>query len=377
VTGVAGMRVLQLIPTLGFAGAERQLAYLGRGLQRLGFEVHVGTLAEEHDPFLGLHRKLLVDAGARAWHVPSRSPYDPRLLPRILGLMRKVEPALVQTWIPMMDVLGGAAAALTGTPWILSERNTPDFFPPELKNRVREALARRFAAAVVSNSASGDAYWARRAPTVPRHVVRNALLLEEIDAAPAVPVPIAGVPAEGPLVLAAGRFKPQKNVWNLLDALGRVAGASGAAVLVCGEGYDHAEAVRRIEERGLSGRIRAPGFVGDVWSWMKRAQVFVSVSYFEGMPNSVMEAMACGCPLVVSDIPMHREIVGDDGALFVDPDDPEAIAARVLEVLADPARAKSRADRARALARSWSVGAAAERYAEIYEGVVRGARGAR
>jgi glycosyltransferase involved in cell wall biosynthesis len=156
-----------------------------------------------------------------------------------------------------------------------------------------------------------------------------------------------------------------------------VAAASPATMLFCGDGYDHAEAIRRLDERGLSGRIRAPGFVGDVWSWLKRAQVFVSVSYFEGMPNSVMEAMACGCPLVVSDIPMHREIVGDDGALFVDPNDPKAIAESVLEVLRDPGRAKERGDRARALARRWSIDSAAEAYAALYEGAARRAGGAR
>ncbi len=54
-----------------------------------------------------------------------------------------------------------------------------------------------------------------------------------------------------------------------------------------------------------------------VWALMKKASVFVSLSAYEGCPNTVMEAMACGCPIIVSDIPEHREILDEQSALFV------------------------------------------------------------
>jgi glycosyltransferase involved in cell wall biosynthesis len=170
-------------------------------------------------------------------------------------------------------------------------------------------------------------------------------------------------------VLSAAKFKPQKNVWNTLDALERVVRAAPVRALVCGEGELHAQARSRLRERGLEDRIVLPGFVDDVWSWMKRARVFVSASWFEGMPNAVMEAMACGCPLVLSDIPMHREIVDESGALFVDPARPERIAEAIGAVLDDPGAARARAEVARKLALAWSVDAAAARYAEIYAGL--------
>jgi glycosyltransferase involved in cell wall biosynthesis len=355
----AGTRVLHLIPSLGGAGAERQLAYLAVGLVRKGVDVQVGHL--EGGPNL----ERLARSGAGLHALPARGSYDPALPLRVLGLVRRVAPDLVQTWLPMMDVLGGAAARLAGVPWILSERNTSSEFPPAWKLRARARLARG-AAAIVSNSESGDRYWAERLPAVRRAVVRNALDLDAIERAPAAPVPVPGLP-EGPaLVLAVGKFKPQKNVWNLLEALERLVARAPACALVCGEGELHDEALRRLRERGLGGRIVAPGFVGDVWSWMKRARVFVSVSHYEGMPNAVMEAMACGCPLVLSDIPMHREIVEPGAALFVDPLAPERIAEALGAVLADPEGARARAELARKAALGWSIDAAAARYAELY-----------
>jgi glycosyltransferase involved in cell wall biosynthesis len=358
-------RVLHLIPSLGGAGAERQLAYLAGGLVRQGVDVQVGYL--EGGPNL----ERLARSGAGLHRIPSRSSYDPALPLRVLGLVRRAAPAIVQTWLPMMDVLGGAAARLAGVPWILSERNTSSEFPPAWKLRVRARLARG-AAAIVSNSESGDRDWAERLPAVRRAVVRNALDLEAIERAPAVPATVPGLPEGPPLVLAVGKFKPQKNVWNLLDALERLLSRSAACALVCGEGELHAEAIRRLRERGLGNRLLAPGFVGDVWSWMKRARVFVSVSHYEGMPNAVMEAMACGCPLVLSDIPMHREIVEPGAALFVDPERPDEIADALAAVLADPDAARARAEVARKAALAWSIDAAAARYAELYAAVAAG-----
>ena len=99
---------------------------------------------------------------------------------------------------------------------------------------------------------------------------------------------------------------------------------------------------------------------------MKAADAFVSVSYLEGQPNAVMEAMACGCPLVVSDIPMHREFLDEETALLVDPDDADAIARAIEAVLSDPEAARRRSEKARELAAQWSISEMAQQYDRVY-----------
>ena len=80
--------------------------------------------------------------------------------------------------------------------------------------------------------------------------------------------------------------------------------------------------------------------------------------------------MACGCPLVVSDIPEHREFLDEQSALLVDPDLPAAIADAILDVLSAPEAAARRAEVAWAKVLHWSIPAIARRYAQVYEEVL-------
>jgi hypothetical protein len=85
--------------------------------------------------------------------------------------------------------------------------------------------------------------------------------------------------------------------------------------------------------------------------------------------------MACRCPLVVSDIPEHRAFLTDDSALFVRPEDPDSIAAAILEALSDPAAGLARAQRARELIEKFSLGRLAYLYDEVYRDVLARAAG--
>ena len=98
--------------------------------------------------------------------------------------------------------------------------------------------------------------------------------------------------------------------------------------------------------------------------------MLVSVGFFEGRPNAVLEAMACGCPLVVSDIPAHREFLDEGSALLVSPEVPAAIAQAIGSVLTAPDDAARRAKEARAKAAQWSNQAMARQYAHVYQEVL-------
>jgi len=103
---------------------------------------------------------------------------------------------------------------------------------------------------------------------------------------------------------------------------------------------------------------------------MRRAAVCVSPSHFEGSPNVVLEAMAAGVPLVVSDIPEHRELLDDRSARFVDPRSAEQLALAIESVLEDPAAAAQRALAARERAAQYDVRAVARRYSDVYQDVI-------
>ncbi len=348
---------------MGGGGAERQLVYLSRGMARLGWKVHVGLLTG------GPNLADLQAAGASVHRLPARSSYDPRIPLGIFRLIRRIDPALVQTWLEMTDVLGGAACTLTGKPWILTQRRSP-VETTGLKWRARNFLA-RYAAAVVSNTRVGELFWDRYLQRrVPSRMIPNALPLDEIDAVPPTLVPRARTAQK--IILYVGRLDCEKNLSTLISALSLVARTHDYRALFVGKGDLEVELHTRVHQDGLGDRVTFSGWKPreEIWGLMKGADLFASISLREGMPNTVMEAMACGLPLVLSDLPEHRELVPSGTATLVDPHNPEAVAAGLRRALDTRPALDCAVQECRKKAAELSVDRMAEQYAALYREVI-------
>ena len=350
---------------MGYGGAERQAAYLAHGLRALGHDVHFVIFTG------GENLRLLEQSGAAVSRLRPAGNYDPRRFFELLRIAERVEPQLIQTWLNMANVLGGLTALRLGVPWVYAERYAPDTYERSLKVGFDHWLARRRASAVISNSSAADRFWSERLPAGrPRGVIRNALPLAELDALPVADPSQLGLPPELPLVVYVGRMLPHKRVDTVLDALERVNAERRVAALLIGIGALHGSVRERLSAPAFGGRAVAPGFRFDAAAWLKRASVFVSLSSAEGMPNTVMEAMAMRCPVVVSDIPQHREILDEGSALFAPVGDAEAAARAILRLLDHPEEARARAERARSRADAWSIEATALAWADLYARVL-------
>jgi glycosyltransferase involved in cell wall biosynthesis len=350
-------------------GAERQLTYLAREFVHAGWDVHVAAIQG------GPNSERLAASGATVHRIRAFGNHDPLILVRLLRTIRAIQPDIVQCWLLQMEVAGGIAAWLSGIPWVFSERCSAEAYQRGFKTRLRMRVA-SLSTAIVSNSSAGDGYWqTRTADRVRRYIIPNGLPLEEIAAVPVAACNDADVMAAGPVVLAAGRFESQKNIDTLVHAIRLVSEVRPVQALLCGDGSLRAGVAQLIDDEGLADRIRLMGYVGDLWGLMKRTDVLVSASGFEGSPNVVLEAMACGCPLVVSDIPAHRELLDEQTAIFVDPIRPRPLADAIAAVLRDPAAAAERARRAQERVQRYSLSAVAQRYAEVYRDIsTRGRR---
>lgn len=355
-------RVLHCIPTLESGGAERQLAYLARCLGERGVEIHIAALRG------GTNLEAARAAGARIHFLAHRSHHDPALFLRLLRLIDEVKPDVVQTWLPQMDILGGLAALWRGIPLIVSERSSAQAYPRGWKNALRRAIGRR-GGVVVANSKGGASYWLQlsRPPTV--SVVHNVVPIHEIDL---VQPDSSQLPADVEMILYVGRYSYEKNLSTLVDALCRVlANRPRAIVLMHGEGPEREAVTAHVQAAGMAGRIRVGAFTRSAWGLMKSASAFVSVSDFEGNPNAVLEAAACRCPLILSDIPAHREQFDEGSAFLLPPRSAQAIADAIEATLADPAAAARRADAARAAVVACSSILVADRYLELYRRIVQ------
>jgi len=354
-------RVLHLVPSLTGGGTERQLTYLAAAQADAGIETHVGY---GHG---GPNLQRLAGGRIHLHPLASRGNYDPRLMLRISRLVKDVNPSIVQTWLTQMDVLGGAVARLRGIPWVLSERSAPMAYAGGWKNRLRRVLAKG-ATAIVANSSVGLAYWHDVPAPTKRLIIRNIVPFQAIEAAQPVTSADSDFLREAEeIIVAAGRFELEKNWFVTIEALRLALRARPKAhAVVFGAGTMRDAIVSTVSSLECAPRFHVKGYTPELWGWLKRASVYVSASLFEGSPNIVIEAVACQCPVVVSDIPGHREFLSDSDGEFAPASSPQAIADAIQRKLSERDGSCAVGRATLESIRLWSPATIAAEYANLY-----------
>jgi glycosyltransferase involved in cell wall biosynthesis len=142
-----------------------------------------------------------------------------------------------------------------------------------------------------------------------------------------------------PYVLALGTLEPRKNLISLLRAFVQIAPTTECDLVLAGpKGWGDTAVAQAIQSAGLSGRVHLPGFVPDdlLASLYAGAQAFAYPSWFEGFGFPILEAMACGSPVVCSNTSSLPELAAD-AALTAAPADVDALAALLSKLLQNPA----------------------------------------
>lgn len=361
------LTILHLVPTLEGGGAERQLAMLAAEESRRGARVHIASRRG------GFHASALGAHGISMHSLGDHRGPSPRLLLSMNTLLKTIRPDIVQTWLPQMDFLGGMVCLWHGVPWVLSERvSAPAFRRSSALLQTRRLLGRH-ASAIVANSSAGAGYWRAVAPVAGRvDVIRNAVDVAAIRRT----LPAAGDVAHGaaPLLLVVGRLHTQKAVDIVLQAVSRVAARLMFRVLVIGDGPQRASLDEMIRALDLRTRVVMLPYQRDWWGLLKVASALVSMSQYEGHPNVVLESMAAGCPLIVSDIQEHREFLDETAALLVPSRDPGALAHAIVTVLQDEQSARRRAQIAAERLHGLTVEAITDAYERVYRQVLENQR---
>jgi glycosyltransferase involved in cell wall biosynthesis len=342
-------------------------------MAKAGLETHLAFMKK------GPNLELIERSHVIIHELPRRSQYDPRMLSDLRKVVSRVRPHIIQTWLTQMDILAGSVAWTKGIPLILSERSSGMAYPHSARNWLRGIIGRR-AAAVVSNSYQGCEYWRRLRFKGKMALIRNGIPFEQIrKAEPCYRWPIGAeglVFKSGKVILFAGSFIEQKNPEKLMEAFSLVLKRYDAAIAIL---FGQGAMLSRMEQLRSTlthkERIHICGYTDKLWGYMRAANVLVSLSLFEGNPNVVLEGIAAQCPLVLSDIPEHREIVDDESAILVDPRDVEAVAKAILTALENPEYASGLAQRAYSRIASWSVDSAADQYRALYASIVYGLAG--
>lgn len=215
------------------------------------------------------------------------------------------------------------------------------------------------AIAAVSAGVAGELtrYLGRGAPlpVLPNPVVTEAFLQSRCEA----PHPWLG-DGGSPVLLAVGALEPRKNFMLLLRALARVQQRRPVRLIILGEGPQRAALAASARELGVDGVVAMPGFTPRVPDYLSHAAALVLSSTYEGFGCVIVEALACGCPVVSTDCPYGpREILADGRyGRLVAPGDDLGLAVALEQTLDEQSDGQLLAERAR----HYSVANAADAY---------------
>ncbi len=189
-----------------------------------------------------------------------------------------------------------------------------------------------------------------------------------------------GLPVDQRLLAFVGRCERDKGVAELLDAFTGLQKRFPDLYLVClGEGGFRKELLRIAGERGLEGAVHAPGRAdhGTVAGVLRSADLFCLPSWGEGMPNVLLEAMACGLPCVATRVGGIPEVLVDGrNGLLVEARDVRALESALSELLQNPDRASVFGQHARkTIQQTFSWRANARAHLEIYRSLLAGTAG--
>jgi glycosyltransferase involved in cell wall biosynthesis len=395
-------RIALVLPALTTGGVERSTFSLAAGLLARGLAVDLVVYKPEGQMRAelpaGIHvvplracsslmarlQALAADPAGmgvllRPVLAARRVPNAYRYLPALTEYLRTTRPAALITAFPFENLLGIAARRLAGsaTRLIVTERNTTTrstregikwkrrFLPPLLLRQYPMADA---VVAVSDGVADGLA----AATGLPRHritTIYNPVVSQAMLAKAAEPAPHLWLePGQPPVVMGLGRLVPQKDFPTLIRAFARVRAERPARLLIVGPGSGEAQAELRAlaAALGCAEDTDLPGLTLNPFAYLARAGVFVLSSLHEGLPGVLIQALACGCPVVSTDCPSGpREIL--EGARFgrlVPMGDAAAIAEAVTATLDAPG------DRALRIARAmeFSVDRSVDRYLALLAG---------
>jgi len=341
------IKVLYLIERLARAGTELHLLDVAQRLDRTRFEPVICCLngqMTERDLLPDDVKTHLLNGRWNLLH-----PASLNLFRHVRRTLRSERPDVLHSFLFVSNVIGPfAARGLNGCRTIASRGRMGIEWRAGAMHRFLQRAADKRTDAIVckTNALREETARVERVPLEKLHVIPNGVDIGHFSIEPGTIRRRReefqrqhGVLSDGPLVLAIGNLKPIKGHATLIEACRSLVGQfPHVQVAIVGQGESEAELRAQIAAHGLEKHVHLPGRFDDVRPWMQAADLFVAPSHSEGMPNAVLEAMAMGLPLVLSEIPGHLETAGRESAWYFEPGHAEALARNLAEAIASPDR---------------------------------------
>jgi L-malate glycosyltransferase len=358
--------VLLMACELDLGGSERQMTEIAKALDRSRFEPHVGCFRAE-----GMRGRELAAAGVPIVQFPVRSFVSAGAASGAWDLARYVRRwniRLVHTFdYPLTTFAVPVARLFTSAAVVSSQRSHRELIPRHYRRLVR--ITDRLAAAVVVNCEFVQRHL-EEDEGVPAGRIRlcyNGIDLEAFQ--PGAGVRPASLPADAFVIGTVCALRPEKGLTTLVDAFARIRPMrAGLKLVIVGSGSMLAALEAQVELLGLQRDCLFVPATERVPDWLGAMDIFVLPSRTEALSNALLEAMACGCCPVASNVGGNPELVrsGETGLLFESGDFSGLTAALAGLIESTSLRQRLAAAGAQLVRERFSIRASAERMGEIY-----------
>lgn len=365
------MRLTLVISNLASGGAQRVMTIMANAWACKGWQITLLTLDDGLEPpFYDLHPAVMYRplglSGTSS--TPMRGVLNN--LKRLWVLRQAIIQDLPHVVISFMDkpnVLTMLATLRLGLPVIISERIDPAHHPIGKEWGLLRRWTYPHCSCLVIQSHAALSYFSAKVRRRARVIPNPVMLPDSNETSPKY-----ACRTKAKTVIAMGRLREQKGFDLLLKAFARVAPKHPEwSLVIWGEGRLRPPLERLRDEQGLQGRVCFPGLTQHPLEEMQRADLFILSSRYEGFPNALCEAMACGLGVISFDCPSGpREIITDgvDGVL-VPPEDVAALATAMDRLMSDNQERERLAAHARGVTERFAIQHVMEMWEELVEEV--------
>jgi len=373
--------LLSFAATYRGAGISRSIANLLRGLQVVDAEneytVFLGTRQVPAGVFAAPNFHPAMSLLPTAWP-PARILWEQVVQPVELARRRS---QLLHALAYVLPLAWSGPSVVTV--YDLSFWRTPERFPAAqrlyLSTLTRLAVRRAARVIAISQSTQRDVVELLGAPADRVRVVPLAIEDEFRPVTDTAALADLRRRRDLPehMILYVGTLEPRKNLVTLLEAYARCRGDASPGsplpplVLAGGKGWGYEAIFAAVERLGLGEAVLFPGFVphGELPLWYSAADVLVYTSLYEGFGLPVLEALACGTPVITSNVSSLPEVAGEAG-LLVDPTDAAALAEALRQVWGDADLRREMRTRGLAQAARFSLTALGRQTRNVYQEAV-------
>ena len=326
------------IPSLHGGGAERVMVTLANGFAARGHRVDL-VLTHAEGPYLGEVAKnvRIINLGRK------------RVLTSLLPLaryMHRERPDAMLSALNHANVIAIVARKLSKVTMrlVVSERNSLTCRPASKADWIVRTIMKRLyphadTVVAVSQAMATELVTELGLPATKVAAIPNPIDIAALQvlAQERTNHPWFGA-GQPPVILSVGRLETQKDYPTLLAAFAKLRSTSEARLIILGEGSKREELEQRVAQLGLIGAVDLVGFKENPFAWMAACDLFVLSSRFEGFPNVLVQAMACGAKVVSTDCPTgpHEILEGGRWGRLVPVGDADALGKAMLEAIKDP-----------------------------------------